>query len=57
MANTSVRQSSSLPSTCWRDMYPSLPLMVPVLVSEAMSSLAMPKSSNLTCPSYVTSTL
>ncbi len=51
----SVRASSGSPRICSGDMYPEVPFTMPTIVRLARESdLAMPKSSSLVVPSYVT---
>ena len=54
----SLRASSSRPTTCSGDMYPSLPLSCPASVRRSISAArAMPKSVSFTAPVRSMSTL
>ena len=56
--NRSLRASSSRPTTCSGDMYPSLPLSCPASVRRSISAArAMPKSVSFTAPERSMSTL
>ena len=55
IANTSVRRSAT-PDTCSGDMYPVLPLRMPLAVRSEPFDFAMPKSTIFAWPEYVTNT-
>ena len=58
MAKTSDLASMGAPVACSGDMYATFPLRIPTSVSvELSAALAMPKSTTLVVPSYVTNRL